>query len=107
MSKYGFVYFCPDLRLYRYVVNDDSTSSIDYKFDEDELENTIASYLASEEKLKADVMASVTGLARLHPHKIVKFDEQSEKFEIVEAKDFWKEHDQKRESEIAEYEKSV
>lgn len=106
--KSGFVCHCPELRLYRYVVRDDTKSNssegeVDYKFDEDDLENTIASHLASGDEMNAKVMAAVTSLARLHPHKFVEFNEAGmDKIEVREPSDFWKEHDAKRDAELAE-----
>lgn len=111
----GFVYFCPDLRLYRYVcrpyeTSDDGTlkpgEEIDYKFDADELEDTLVALLASSEEARvaeAKFIANMTGLARINPHKVVEFDTGEDKISPGDPKPFWEAHDKVRaEKEEAE-----
>jgi hypothetical protein len=64
--------FCPHLGLYHYTRAD----GVDYLFDTHKLEEAIDSYLKSGDTKQADFMATLTGVARLHPHKIVSFDEE-------------------------------
>jgi hypothetical protein len=110
----GVVYYCPDLRLYRYQYEvfervegkelkkvDDG---VDYKFDGDELEDTLVAVLASSHDEKAEAEANftshVTGLARVNPHKIVEFqaaDGEDWKINIRDGKQFWEAHDKERE----------
>jgi hypothetical protein len=97
MAMFGFVCYCPDLRLYRYVTKNDEKpggeGDVDYKFDDVELENVIATHIAQDQQMQAQVMAQVTGLARLHPHKIVRFSEKEDKIDVVDPVDHWKEQD--------------
>jgi hypothetical protein len=64
--------FCPHLGLYHYTRAD----GVDYLFDTKKLEEAIDAYLKSGDAKQADFMATLTGVARLHPHKIVSFDEE-------------------------------
>jgi hypothetical protein len=64
--------FCPHLGLYHYTRAD----GVDYLFDTKKLEEAIDAYLKSGDTKQADFMATLTGVARLHPHKIVSFDEE-------------------------------
>ena len=111
----GIVYFCPELRLYRYRYNAYEQESgkkeelgelVDYKFDTDELEELVVALLATGDtgrEAEANFVANITGLARTNPHKIVRFDTGSDKIEIVEPGPFWDAHDQeKAEKEKAE-----
>lgn len=101
----GFVYFCPDLRLYRYKITDftkpEDQRETDLKFDEDDLEISIATYLANDDKANADFMAHMSGLARVNPHKIVSFDVEADDITIIETADFWKKHDAEVAAEYA------
>lgn len=64
--------FCPHLGLYHYTRAD----GVDYLFDTKKLEEAIDGYLKGGDAKQADFMATLTGVARLHPHKIVSFDEE-------------------------------
>ena len=103
MAMSGFVCYCPDLRLYRYVTKNDEKPNgegdVDYKFDDDELENVIATHIAQDQKMQAEVMAQVTGLARLHPHTFVRFSESEDKIDVIQPEDHWKSHDAERKEE--------
>ena len=101
MALRGFVCYCPDLRLYRYKVENDEKpdQDVDYKFDEDELENAIAAHIASENHAEADFMAKLTGLARVNPHKFVHFDQGTEEIKSVDPAEYWKVHDEARDRE--------
>jgi len=103
----GIVYFCPDLRLYRYKFRaydregggEKLGDEADYKFDDDELEDMLVALVASGDKDKeaqANFVANITGLARLNPHKIVEFDTGDNKIEIKEPGPFWQAHDKER-----------
>ena len=106
MAVTGMVYFCPELRLYRYQISDSQNrdNDVDYKFDADELEDALVAILSRPEDEKegshqeAKVMADMTGLARVNPHKIVRLDIEKNKIEIAEPADFWKKHDAEREA---------
>lgn len=94
MSIKGFVCYCPDLRLYWYKVGDATkpeNEHDDFKFDEDNLETSIATHLANENQAEAEFMATVTGFARLHPHKFVFLDSDKEGLKVQEPVEFWKE----------------
>lgn len=69
----GCVCYCPDFKLYKYSISDLVTpeNSVEYKFDETELENAIASYLKNNDMANAEIMANTTGLARVNPHMYV------------------------------------
>jgi hypothetical protein len=101
MAVKGFVYYCPELRLYRYKVEGASESeSADYKFDADELEDTLVALLVDDKDqtkaAQAKFLANMTGLARVNPHKIVQFDTGSDKIDVLEPAAFWKKHDEER-----------
>lgn len=111
----GIVYFCPELRLYRYKCSsyekgDDGVlklgEEVDYKFDADELEDTLTALLTSNEEARvaeAKFIANMTGLARVSPHKVVEFDTGDDKITPREAGPFWEAHDRERaEKEEAE-----
>jgi len=105
MSVKGMVYYCPELRLYRYKADDskNSENAIDSKFDADELEDAIVAQLVAAEKAglkndhQAKFLANMTGLARVNPHKIVTFDDESDKIKILDPVEYWKQHDKARE----------
>lgn len=101
----GFVYYCPDLRLYRYKISDltkpKDEQETDLKFDEEDLEISIATYLAHNDDANAKFMASMSGLARVNPHKIVAFDVESDDITIVEPVEFWKKHDAEVDAQYA------
>lgn len=103
----GIVYFCPELRLYRYKcrtyehedgglkLGDDA----DYKFDADELEDMLVALLSSGDKTKemeARFVADMTGLGRVNPHKVVVFDTGDNKIEIQEPGPYWEVNDKER-----------
>lgn len=98
----GFVYYCPELRLYRYALEGEGVEKVDYKFDADDLEDSIVDLLnttgpdVEQKKAQANFMMNMTGLARINPHKIVRFDGESDKVEVVDPGPHWKEHDAKR-----------
>jgi hypothetical protein len=107
----GIVYYCPELRLYRYKYKTydkaageavEEAEIVDYKFDADELEDTLTAVLASGDEAKeanANFVANITGLARVNPHKIVEFDtgEGDEgKIEIKDPVEFWRANDEER-----------
>jgi hypothetical protein len=98
MSLRGFICYCPELRLYRYKVTDDSKPELerdtDYKFDEDELEDAITTHLVNENKTEAEFMTQLTGLARVSPHKIIYIDQNKEEIRAVDPAEFFKEHDE-------------
>jgi hypothetical protein len=100
----GIVYFCPELRLYRYKCrnydHEDGSLKLgddaDYKFDAEELEDMLVALLSSGDESKmaeARFVASMTGLGRLNPHKVVVFDTGDNKIEIKEPKDYWEAFD--------------
>lgn len=91
MAVKGFVCYCSDLKLYHYhrldtsqPVNEQET---DYKFDDESLEMAIATHLANSQEDEAQVMAHMTGLARLHPHMFIVFDTDLSKVEPVSPVD--------------------
>lgn len=103
----GFIYFCPELRLYRYkcrtydgdVLGDET----DYKFDSDELEDTLVALLASDDPAKvaeAKFVAHMTGCGRRYPHKIVMFDtgepNEDQQIKVTEPGMFWAAHDKEK-----------
>jgi hypothetical protein len=103
MAVTGMVYFCPDLRLYRYKLDDSEhpENAIDSKFDADELEDAMVAQLAAAKLKGADdsqsrFLASMTGMARINPHKVVTFDVENDKAKVVEPAEFWKKHDAER-----------
>lgn len=101
MAVTGFVYFCPELRLYRYTCKDGvPDNDVDYKFDADELEDAIVTQLTREDGNdgEARFLAHMTGLARVNPHKLVKFDTGTNKIDVVEPADYWKGHDAERDA---------
>lgn len=95
MPLNGFVCYCPELRLYWYKVSnqDAPDQDADYKFNDDELENAIATHLASDQTDQARFMAELTGMARVNPHKIVRIDQEKDEIKVVEPSEFWREHD--------------
>ena len=107
MAITGIVYYCPELRLYRYKTSNpsDRDSEVDYKFDADELEDSLVALLAREpnEEKNAEVkfLANMTGLARVNPHKVVAFDIENDKIDVLEAGAYWKKHDVEREELVA------
>jgi hypothetical protein len=111
----GFIYFCPELRLYRYKCSSYEAGEdgvpkfgeeLDYKFDADELEDTLVALLASGEaprEAEAKFMADMTGLARINPHKVVNFDTGKDEISPSEPGPFWEANDKARvEKEEAE-----
>jgi hypothetical protein len=100
----GTVYYCPELRLYRFTMKGETTdeNDVDYKFDEDELIIAIATHMESGEQGQADFMSKVTGLGRVNPHKVIMFTDASDQIQIVEPADYWK----KVEKEAKDSEKS-
>jgi|SRR5579863_2141176 hypothetical protein len=105
MAVTGMVYFCPELRLYRYKMDDDAhpEMGIDSKFDADELEDAIVAQIAAAKRAGGDdrqarFLANMTGMARVNPHKIVTFDVESDKAKVVEPKDYWTKHDAERDA---------
>lgn len=108
MAVTGMVYFCPDLRLYRYKVDDSAhpENAIDSKFDADELEDAVVAQLAEANRLGGDdrmarFLSNMTGMARVNPHKIVTFNVEDDKAKIVEPADYWKRHDAERDARDA------
>jgi hypothetical protein len=105
MAVTGMVYFCPELRLYRYKMDDSvhPEASIDSKFDADELEDAIVAQLAAAKRAGGDdrqahFLANMTGMARLNPHKIVAFNVEDDKAKIIEPSEYWKKHDAERDA---------
>jgi hypothetical protein len=105
MSVTGMVYFCPELRLYRYKVDDSAhpENAIDSKFDSDELEDAIVAQIATAKRTGGDdrqamFLANMTGMARLNAHKIVAFDVEKDKAEIIDPAKYWKKHDAERDA---------
>ena len=103
MAVTGMVYFCPELRLYRYKLDDSvhPENAIDSKFDADELEDTMVAQLAAAKRAGSDdtqarFLANMTGMARINPHKIVTFDVDGDKAKILEPAEYWKRHDAER-----------
>jgi len=96
MPVTGYVCYCDDLHLYHYHLVESEKPGpegiVDYKFDDDELEDAIATHLASDNKADASFMAHVTGLARLNPHKFVVIDSSKDDFPLVEPKQHWADH---------------
>lgn len=95
MALSGFVCYCPELRLYWYKVsnNEKPDQDADYKFNDEELENAIATHLANDNETEAKFMAELTGLARVNPHKVVEIDQGKDKIDVVDSDDFWKKQD--------------
>jgi hypothetical protein len=95
MALNGFVCYCPELRLYWYKVsnNEKPDQDADYKFNDEELENAIATHLANDQTTEAKFMAELTGLARVNPHKIVQIDQGNDKIEVIDSEAFWKTQD--------------
>ncbi len=93
MATTGFVIYCPEFCLYRYSAKDPANpaADVDYKFDLKELEDAIVSYLAADQKVQAETMTNMTGLARLHPHKVVRFDIATKSVTVVEPSEHFKE----------------
>jgi len=87
----GFVCYCPELRLYWYKVTDEANpkNDVDYKFDDLELENAITAHLAAGSEEQAKFMSRVTGLGRVNPHKVITFDTETDKLDVVEPSEFW------------------
>lgn len=105
MAVKGMVYFCPELRLYRYKVDDSEhpENAIDSKFDADELEDAVVAQVAAAKRSGGDdrharFLANMTGMARVNPHKIVTFDFEEDKAKILEPAEYWKTHDAEREA---------
>jgi hypothetical protein len=105
MAVTGMVYYCPALRLYRYKLDDSvhPENSIDSKFDADELEDVMVAQIAAAKRAGGDdsqsrFIASMTGMARINPHKIVTFDVENDKANVVEPADYWKKHDAERDA---------
>lgn len=103
----GLIYFCPELRLYRYKTRNYEGDALgeetDYKFDSDELEDMLVALLASEDPAKvaeAKFVVYMTGLARRDPHKIVIFDtgepNQDAQIKVTEPGPFWAVHDKEK-----------
>lgn len=96
-SVRGTVYYCPDLRLYRYETESSKDNEqVDYKFTADELEDALVAILAGNDphkKAEANFLANMTGLARVNPHKVVSFDTGADKIEVLDAEGYWKKHD--------------
>jgi len=115
----GIVYFCPELRLYRYKCRSyektDAEETLgdesDLKFDADELEDVLVAQLATGDErseAEANFVSYLTGLGRKFPHKIVKFDTgvgPDGKIDVLEPEPFWNEHDKERVQKEAEEEK--
>lgn len=95
MPLTGFVCYCPETRLYWYKVSNDEApdQDADYKFNDEELENAIATHLASEKVDEAKFMAELTGMARVNPHKFVRFDQEKDEVKAVDPVDFWRQYD--------------
>lgn len=105
----GIVYFCSELRLYRYKYRPYEAGKdgedVDYKFDADELEDMLVALLSSNDEARvaeAKFVANMTGLARVNPHKIVEFDTGDDKIAVKDVGPFWEVHDKEREKEEAE-----
>lgn len=98
MALCGFVCYCPELRLYWYKVSNEENpeQDADYKFNDDELEDAIATHLASKQDKEAEFMGHLTGLGRTNPHKIVSFDQDKDEIKVEDPADFWKRHDAER-----------
>lgn len=97
MGVHQIVYHCPELHLYRYIVvdSDNPDNDQDYKFDEEELVMAIATHQESRDALQqaqADIMAKITGVARLNPHKICRIEgvEAGAKISVIEPADYFK-----------------
>ena len=87
----GFVCYCPELRLYWHKTTDldHPENNVDYKFDDDDLEKAITAHLSEGDDMKAKFMAYITGLGRVNPHKVVTFDTEGDKIDIVDPSEFW------------------
>lgn len=98
MAMSGFVCYCPDLRLYWYKVENPEKpdQEADYKFNDEELEDAIATHLANEQQREADFMAELTGLARTNEHMFVVFDQVRDEIKVEEPSKFWKKYDEQR-----------
>lgn len=108
MAVMGFVCYCPELRLYQYKLTDttkpEGERDTDYKFDENDLEISIATHLAADNKKEAKFLADFTGLARVNPHKYVMIDKSKStdevaNFKLVDPADYWKEQDAIKDAE--------
>lgn len=104
MAVSGFVYYCPDLQIYRYYINDTSLPpderEQDMKFTDYELEDTLAHQLATGDEKNvahAKFVSHMTGLGRVNPHKIVEFDTETDNIVVTEPEEFWKKQEAKRE----------
>lgn len=104
MAVSGFVYYCPDLQIYRYYIKDTSLPpnecEQDMKFTDSELEDTLAAQLATEEEKNvshAKFVSHMTGLGRVNPHKVVEFDTETDNIVVTEPAEFWKKQDAIRE----------
>lgn len=77
MAVFGYVYFCPDFGIYHYHMTDEAlpegARTVDHKFTSSELEDVVAAHVKAGDKTSAQVVAAMTGHARLHPHKVVNF----------------------------------
>lgn len=106
MAISGLIRYCPELRLYSYSVKDhdvpDGQGDSELKFDDDELENVIASHLGNGRKSEAEFMTYVTGLARINPHKFIQIKYGKDDFVIeavLEPAVHWQRHDAERDAE--------
>lgn len=105
MAVTGMVYFCPELRLYRYKLDDSlhPENALDSKFDADELEDAIVAQIAAAQRSGGDIgqarfLANMTGMARLNAHKVVTFNVDDDKAVVHEPADYWKKHDAERDA---------
>ncbi len=93
MSKHGMVCYCPELRLYHYKIIDDDKPKHENTeaayFDEEALEDAIAQLMALDKTPNAEALAQMTGLGRLHPHKVIEFTDDDNPL-IIEASEYWK-----------------
>lgn len=100
MSMIVTVFFCPDLRLYNYEARDteDSNNNTELKFDSYGLEDALVAQIASggEEEVQARSLANITGLARINPHKIVRYEVSSNEVKVIEPEAHWKARDRER-----------
>jgi hypothetical protein len=105
MAVTGMVYYCPELRLYRYKIDDSAhpENAIDSKFDADELEDALVAQIAAAQRSGGDdsqarFLANMTGMARVSAHKIVTFNVEDDKAVVVEPSEYWKKHDAERDA---------
>ena len=105
MAVTGMVYYCPELRLYRYKIDDSAhpENAIDSKFDSDELEDAVVAQIAAAQRAgnddrQARFLANMTGMARVNAHKIVTFNVDEDKAVVLEPGDYWKKHDAERDA---------